>query len=153
MLKFKPFKFSLYESRLSRILTKHHSRTTTAMSPLELLGPRGSARVPVLLKGTHGPREGGRKTKMWHSQWITSCNELPAVFVLLREGKSGVRQSRWEVLSRHSPACVHKHPFSLSKLQQPHTARVSQDPGHSPPCPSLTPSHGPTASCSPHMPG
>lgn len=67
VLKFKPLKFSLYESRLSRILTKHHSRTTTASSQLEPPGA-GPAPVPVLLKGTHGPREGGRKTKMWHSE-------------------------------------------------------------------------------------
>lgn len=91
---------------------------------------------------------------------ITSCNELPAVFVLLREGRSGVTQSHWEVLSQHSlTQSVHKHPFcSLSKLHQPHTARVS--PGlATAPLPlteplSRTPSLGPTASsCSPHMPG
>lgn len=107
----------------------------TATSPLEPPGPRGPAPIPVLLKDTHSPRREEDKDVAFPA--ITSCNELPAVFVLPWEGQSGVTQSHCEGLSRHSPACVHKHPLSeqTPASNSPTLLGSAQDPGHSPSAP------------------
>lgn len=106
----------------------------TATPPLELPGSRGPAPAPVLLKGSTAL--GREEDKDVALQVITSCNELPAVFVLLWEGKPGVTQSHWEVLSRH------KHPFSEQTPSAPH-CRVSPGLWPQPLCPSLSTSPGP----------
>lgn len=152
VLKFKPLKFSLYESRLSRILTKHHSRTTTASSQLEPPGarPRSS---PCPAEGHPRPSGGREEDKDVAFRVITRAMSSCSVCSAL-----GRQMGCYRVAGRFSghSLCAQTHPLSsLQPPTAPHCQGQLRSLGtaplplteHQPRTPSLSP----TASCSPHI--
>lgn len=132
VLKFKPLKFSLYESRLSRILTKHHSRTTTASSQLELPGTRPCS-SPCPAEG-HPRPSGGREEDKDVAFRVITC-AMSSLQCLLCSGKAnGVLQSRWEVLWAQ-PVCTNTSSELTPAPNSPTLPGSAQEPGHSPSAP------------------
>lgn len=113
VLKFKPLKFSLYESRLSRILTKHHSRTTTASSQLEPPGARPCS-SPCPAEGHPRPSGGREEDKDVAFRVITRAMSSCSVCSAL-----GRQMGCYRVAGRFSghSLCAQTHP--LSSLQPP----------------------------------